>query len=409
MNEIRKDNKGRKLKVGESQRKDGMYQYRYIDMLGNRQVVYSWKLMPSDTTPDGKKEDICLRDKEKKIELLLLQNLDASSSKYSFNDMFDRYVLVKKHKGKKLTENTINNYKSMWNKNVRESQLGKMRIIDIKRSHLIQFYEELQENDISYGTITFFNKVFSAVFNMAINEDIIMKNPTRKVMDEIEGMQNCRCALSVAQQKEFLNFLYRQDRALYRKVAFSIETMIRVSELAGITWNDIDMREKIIMIDHQMIYKKFKDDSRTTYHITETKNKQTRIIPMSENAYKILLEYKRRWYMIGKDYEVDGKSGFVFFSKSNSLINYMNFNNELKRAVENYNKTAKNKIEEISPHVLRHTGCTRNAEDGMPIKELQYMMGHASTQITNEIYNHVDVIRARKALENVENIRKMRA
>ena len=88
------------------------------------------------------------------------------------------------------------------------------------------------------------------------------------------------------------------------------------------------------------------------------------------------------------------------------MINDSNFNKELKNAVNKYNQSAKNKIEDISCHILRHTGCTRNAEYGMDIRVLQYLMGHSDTQITNKVYNHVDAERARKELESLENTRK---
>ena len=65
-----------------------------------------------------------------------------------------------------------------------------------------------------------------------------------------------------------------------------------------------------------------------------------------------------------------------------------------KKAVEKYNETAEYKIDKISAHTLRHTGCTRDAEDGMDIKVLQYIMGHSNTQITNNVYNHVNEERA---------------
>ena len=46
--EKRRDNKGRLLKSGESQRSDGRYAYKYIDTFGDPQFVYSWKLVPTD-------------------------------------------------------------------------------------------------------------------------------------------------------------------------------------------------------------------------------------------------------------------------------------------------------------------------------------------------------------------------
>ena len=69
------------------------------------------------------------------------------------------------------------------------------------------------------------------------------------------------------------------------------------------------------------------------------------------------------------------KKDFVFLTKSDNLMNVTAFNYELKKVVEKYNETSEYKIDKISAHTLRHTGCTRNAEDGMDIKVLQYLMG----------------------------------
>ena len=63
----RTDNKGRILKDGESQRKDGSYRYRYTDADGIRHDVYSKRLVPTDRVPPGCKDDLSLREKERKI------------------------------------------------------------------------------------------------------------------------------------------------------------------------------------------------------------------------------------------------------------------------------------------------------------------------------------------------------
>ena len=69
----RKDNRGRTLKGGESQRSDGRYQYQYIGLDKKRHSVYSWSLLPSDKVPTGKKSDKSLREKEKEIQKSLLE------------------------------------------------------------------------------------------------------------------------------------------------------------------------------------------------------------------------------------------------------------------------------------------------------------------------------------------------
>jgi len=99
------------------------------------------------------------------------------------------------------------------------------------------------------------------------------------------------------------------------------------------------------------------------------------------------------------EYEVDGYRDFVFYSYYGSLINNSNFYVEFQAFLRQYNMTAKNKVENVSPHTLRHTGCTRNAEHGMDIKVLQYLMGHSNSAITMEVYNHVNEERAREHME----------
>ena len=66
MAEKRKDSKGRVLKEGEFQRKNGKYEYKYTQN-GERKTVYSWRLLATDKNPEGKKYDLSLREKEKEI------------------------------------------------------------------------------------------------------------------------------------------------------------------------------------------------------------------------------------------------------------------------------------------------------------------------------------------------------
>lgn len=408
MADRRKDHKGRTLKVGESQRKDLSYQYRYTDVLGKRHAIYSWRLLPSDKTPVGKKDDKSLREKESEIELMLSQGMTGLGSEFTLNEMFEFYISNKKHKGRKLTENTIRNYTAMYNKHVSDSILGNMKISDIRKINITYFYEQLQEKGISYGTVSFYHKLLSSVFNMAVDNELIRNNPTKRALEVVEGTHQKREALTRKQQEGLLTYLYKHDRDMYRKVAFLIGTMCRVSEFAGLTWEDIDMKNRIIVIDHQLQYKKIGGDN-FDFHITSTKNTHTRKIPMTDDVYDVLSELHKYFFILRKDYCVDGKKDFLFYSKSGKLLNITSFNYDLKKAVEKYNETAEYKIDRISAHTLRHTGCTRDAEDGMDIKVLQYIMGHSNTQITNNVYNHVNEERAASEVVNVAERRRNRA
>lgn len=92
MADKRKDNRGRVLKDNERQRSDGKYEYRYI-FDGQRKSVYSWRLVPTDRTPKGKRDDLSLREKEKAIEKDLADGIDAvRASRTTLNELFRMYM-----------------------------------------------------------------------------------------------------------------------------------------------------------------------------------------------------------------------------------------------------------------------------------------------------------------------------
>ena len=132
----RTDNKGRILKDGESQRKDGTYRYNYTDANGVRHDVYSCRLVPTDKTPPGKREDLSLREKERKIIRDLEDGIKAVvENKATLNDMFDLYMAGKPE----LKGTTRSNYLYMYNKYVRPD-FGNARLAKI-RTHIFVYVQ----------------------------------------------------------------------------------------------------------------------------------------------------------------------------------------------------------------------------------------------------------------------------
>ena len=90
-------------------------------------------------------------------------------------------------------------------------------------------------------------------------------------------------------------------------------------------------------IDHQLQYKRIGDD-KFGYHIMPTKNTHTRKIPMTDDVYEVLSELHKYFFVFRKDYCIDGKKDFLFYSKSGRLLNDTSFNYDLKKAVKNIMK-----------------------------------------------------------------------
>lgn len=91
MSDCRKDNKGRKLRSGESQRSDGRYTYKYNDASGQARYVYSWRLMNSDPNPAGKGMDLSLREKERQIQQDITLGLIPYGANITVVKLVERY------------------------------------------------------------------------------------------------------------------------------------------------------------------------------------------------------------------------------------------------------------------------------------------------------------------------------
>ena len=94
MSQVRKDKKGRILRRGERQESDGRFSYRYMDEIGHRHTVYSWKLVVTDKLPPGVRSgDLSLREKEDQIRKDIdagLRNHDAD--KTTANTLLEQFL-----------------------------------------------------------------------------------------------------------------------------------------------------------------------------------------------------------------------------------------------------------------------------------------------------------------------------
>lgn len=129
MSEKRRDSKGRILRTGESQRKDGRYAYKYTDAYGKPQFVYAWKLVPTDKTPAGKRDDKSLREKEKEIRRDIDDGIDTIGKKITVCQLYVKHTSLKKNV-KRGTEKGRKNFLKL----LGDDPLGSQSIEDVKPS-----------------------------------------------------------------------------------------------------------------------------------------------------------------------------------------------------------------------------------------------------------------------------------
>ena len=411
MAEKRKDNKGRILRDNEYQRKDGKYEYKYF-FAGQRKSIYSWKLVKTDKTPDGKKEELSLREKEKQLEHDLRDGIDSSKGNITLNQLFKMYMENKTD----LKESTRCNYIGVWNNSLQGSALGNMKVSQIKQIHVKSFYSGLVKQGLAANTIKLYHNLIYPALEMAVDSDIIRKNPAKDARKGIGGTKKERNAITAAEQERMLEFVENSDRfkIYYPMILFALNTGLRIGELTGLQWDDIDMKNNIIHIRQQLIYKNLGNGCAFTFQTLKTEAGK-RDIPLTMQAKRSLLRQRELDLMLGKmskRKEVAGANNFVFINSQGNpfATNAVNF--VLDGIVKEYNKQEAEKakaekreselLPHISAHILRHSACTRFAENGIDAKVLQTIMGHSDIGVTMNVYNHVDQERVMKEIRKID-------
>lgn len=382
--EKRRDSKGRILNKGESQIKDGRYMYKYIDANRNTRWVYSWKLTPTDRLPKGKRDKLSLRELEAEIQKDLLDGIDTNGKKMTLCELYKKQNASRANV-KKTTEKSRETLMQI----LEEDILGARSIDNIKPSDAKEWALRMKEKGYSYNTINNHKRSLKAAFYIAIQDDYVRKNPFDfKVSDVISDDSKQREALTEDEEERLLEFA-ETDKTYsqyYDVIVVLLNTGLRISELCGLTVSDLDFTNKLINVDHQLLHSK-----EHGFYIDTPKTKSgIRQIPMNKKAYDALQRVVKQCKDMQTD-TIDGYSGFLFHTQEGNPVMSQYYSTVFRNLVKKYNKTNEDELPYFSPHVLRHTFCTRLANRNMNPKNLQYIMGHSSIEITLNLYAHVTI------------------
>lgn len=379
----RKDHKGRILRKGESQRKDLRYMYRWKNGNGMQECIYDYDLND-------------LRKEEAKIANEIA--LGIIRENITLNEQIEKYLNSKSN----LAPSTLENYTYSYEHFIKNSVIGNKIVRDIKKSDILMFYKKISDSGIKTGSIQIIHKVLHPALQLAVDDDLLHKNPSDACMKSLSDDRDTKYALSIEESKEFLNRVKQIKRTERYYPLFSIllKSGIRIGEAIGLTWDEVDFKEKLLIIDHQVQYRKIKGKQIFYAGDTKTVNGE-RKIPMDEELYQLFLEQKKIWLKSKKDneFQIDGYKNFVFVSNITGKCLYPNSIRKMMRRIVKMNELREIKLPSLSPHILRHTACTRMVEAGMDIATLQYIMGHNDIKTTLQTYNHVDAKRIRKEID----------
>jgi len=395
---VRYDNNRTRLKTGESQRPNGTYVYRWTDTDGKRNAIYAPTLE-------------LLRIQEEQIVVDKYDGIRTDKKNLTVNDMFDLWCQLKRG----IKDSTFKNYIYMFELFVKPV-FGKNKISMVKKSDIRRFYNSLADGKIlKITTIDNVHNVLHQVFQVAVDDNIIRSNPTDGMLKELKlshGFEReKKNALTVEQQKLFFDFLMNNSKNQHWYPIFYImaNTGMRVGEITGLRWRDIDLDEGIISVNHTLVYYNHRDEKGCYFSINTPKTQAgVREIPMTDGVKKAFLMEKE--YQKNAEIEsvsrVDGYDDFIFVNRYGMVQNQGNLNKAIRRIMRDCNDEVLEKfgadsnpilLPHFSCHILRHTFATRLCESGINIKVIQSVLGHADVSTTMNIY--VDVTNALKKKE----------
>ena len=386
-NTKRKDKARVVLRKGESQRKDGKYDFRWTSPDGKRHSIYAATLEE-------------LREKENDIQRDSLEGIKAEARYVTLNDVFTLWAKVKRG----LKDNTFQNYLYLYRQFV-EPDFGKSKVSALKKSDVKQFYNTLaDERGLQISTIDSVHTVLHQVLDMAVDDCYLRSNPSDNVLRELKKAHqfetNRRKALTVAEQNLLLSYLSKTPKYQHWCPIFAVMlgTGLRVGEATGLRWCDVDMENGIISVNHTLVYYNHRDEKGCYFSINTPKTKAgIREIPMTEGVKQAFLmekEFQEECGMKSVSH-IEGYSDFVFVNRNGEVQHQGTLNKALQRIMRDCNSEVLEKkgvdsdpvlLPKFSCHVLRHTFATRMCESGLNVKVVQSVLGHADVTTTLDIY-----------------------
>ena len=283
MSEKRRDNRGCILHNGEVQLSDGRYRFKYVDEAGKERFVYSWRLDHNDPMPKDKRKCQSIREMEKKIQADLFDHIVSGGGNMTVLELVEKYVSTKTG----VRPTTVAGYGTVINF-LKKDAFGAKRIDTVKLSDAKCWLIKLQQKDNkSYSAIHSIRGVLNPAFKMAVDDDLIRKNPFGfELASVVVNDSVTREAITREEERKFLKFIQDDPHfcRYYEGIYILFKTGLRISEFCGLTVSDIAFENHAINIDHQLPKR-----ARTGYYIEDAKTTcGERTLPMSADVLSFI-------------------------------------------------------------------------------------------------------------------------
>ena len=300
-----------------------------------------------------------------------------------------------------LKPSTLSNYQQMVHYYILPT-LGGRRLSDLKSQHVLSLVNSLKECGLSTNTIRRARSILHNMLETAVEEDLLSKNPVvrtsfiKKSVDEISRVQKSYSTQEVSRALEILRG--SQYEGPFRLM---VSLGMRIGEVIALRWEQVDFVGNQLWVTRTEahIAKLLGDDSLSVERVEgTTKSNRKRVLHLTLDQAEFLNAHRKVQNRLKfKNGQAWNSDGHVFVTENGTPFAANNIRSGMKRAL------SKNGMRWIRLHDLRHTAGFLAVEAGVGIEDVQDMLGHASIQITKDVYvGHVQAgsDRAVRALED---------
>lgn len=376
------------------------YEYHYIDR-GRKKVISSYRLLETDQLPKGKKSTKSLREKEEEINKQLDNNIDIDGAKLTLLEVINQY-LSNLYSRKELSPCTKMGYNVTIN-SLKNYQIAYMQIGKIKPEHCEKWLADMKKHYKGSSILSQLS-LLNRTFEYAIDYDYVVKNPFRCVTTDRSDSKPMK-ALSIEDMNRFLNFCKTDSHSkhCYDMINIMFWTGLRVSELCGLTIDNVDLDNRVVKVEKQLLCLNH------THIVRKPKTSNgIRYIPMVDTVYESFTNVLNNRYIKGDIepvcYDERGKpyEGFVFLAtRSRKTIVRGHVEEYLQNCIKRFNlENKENPIRKFEPHICRHTFATNM--QGLSPKTLQFILGHGN--ITTTMNNYVDAKPSKEQLKEINTL-----
>ncbi len=351
-----------RLASGIRKRSDGKLEKRFtVD--GKRYSVYGV------TAKEVQRKETELRD-------AIREGAYQTNKALTFDKYFSEWI---QNKEKTVKTGTVYRYKSIYKNHIAQ-QIGKRRIRELERREISNMIDRLSEDNTVY-TCNSVLLVLKAVFNDAVREEILIRNPAQNIKPitekKTEAAQTIHRALTPEEQKTFMEAA--RDTHYYELFAFLLCTGLRIGEAAALTWKDIDFKNNMIHVSKTVTRG---TDGKLITSDTPKTHAGIRDIPLTDTARGILKSQREKYGAL------PFATKNIFYNTDGGLITPISANYHISQVLKDIEKSGTH-IERFTVHAFRDTFATRFIEQGGQTQTLKTILGHSSLSMTMDLYAHV--------------------